>query len=183
MKSHTVSWRYSLWAPQLQLLKLCVWFSWSLRRAFTPPSLTFWRHAGSITPSELSLWAAPTQTFAFNPVSPELSWHSIGLKCSWRACVSVYVQSGATSTRCGELWKGGGHEIMLAKPPVSSQTVAFSAPVIKAVLPLCLIYLVQAQTERVEKPSCAVRDCHLTHWASLTILTKHRHTLSHFLMA
>lgn len=27
-------------------------------------------------------------------------------------------KSQATLTHCGELWKGGGHEIMLAEPPL-----------------------------------------------------------------
>lgn len=48
-------------------------------------------------------------------------------------------RSEAALTRCGDLWKGGGPEIILTEPPLSPLTLALSILVIMAVLPqICL---------------------------------------------
>lgn len=50
------------------------------------------------------------------------------------------VKSQATLTHCGELWKGGGPEIIRTEPPLSALTVALSTLVIMAVLPQSCLF-------------------------------------------
>lgn len=49
--------------------------------------------------------------------------------------VCLTIKSQAALTQSGELWKGGGHEITLAEPPLFSHAVPLSSLVIMAVLP------------------------------------------------